>query len=158
MKINNRKNTRLVMYCLFLILSLDIICLLLPGKIYGVNPRFLYTGCLAVFVLTIWRIAILRVFSIEISEHIISVKYEHLFLKTLNNKPALEIPLQKVSSYRLERGIVDSFLIIDIHTREGVKSSYYRLGILSKKQADKFKRISNTITFITSYTKNGTGL
>jgi len=97
-----------------------------------------------ILVLSVWHLFIVKYFQLEISEHVISIKYGHPFSKTFNF-PVLEIPVEKVSSCKIEKGLINSFLVINIHSKRGIKSFYYRLGILSEKQTDNFKKVLNSI-------------
>ena len=154
MKINNRKNIRLMMYSFFFILFVDILCLALVEIFSTVHNYFLYLVFFAVFVITIWRILILKTLSIEISEHILSIKYSHPLSRT-PDRPVLEVPLQKVRSGKIRKNIFSYFLIVNINTKRGIRSFYYRLSILSCKQIDDLRKALDSII---SYRENETRL
>jgi hypothetical protein len=63
-----------------------------------------------------------------------------------------EVPLRKVIFLKVEKGIINYIMIISINTKRGMRSFYYRLGNLPEHQGDKFKKMSDLI----SYVKNRT--
>ncbi len=139
-KVSNKKNAIFVTYCLFFILSLDLLCLLFLSKMQPENHSILYVCLLLIFGLIFWRIVFTKAFSIEVSDYLLSIKYGHPFSKSLNF-PVLEVPFEKVASYRIERGLVDYYLIVNIQSKKGKKKFYYRLGILFGTQIEKLKKI-----------------
>ncbi|MNK30372.1 hypothetical protein D3C87_487890 [compost metagenome] len=143
MKINNSKEVFFTMYGFLFLLILDLILLIFSTKFSYISDEYLYVFFALIFVFCIWRIATLKIFSMEVSEHIFSVKYRHPLLQ--NNHPVLELPLEKVISLKAEKGILNYILLISIRSRKGIKSFYYRLGKLPENQSSKFKEISNFI-------------
>jgi hypothetical protein len=141
MKLGNKKAISTMVYCLFFILSLDMV-IGIVGLLSGWKAVFF--SCIVVLVFTVWRLFKLRYFQLEISEHIISIKYKHPFSK-LFNVPVLEVPIQKVQSWKIEKGLGCCFLIIKINTRRGTKGFYYRLGSLSRKQINDFKKTLDSL-------------
>ncbi|KFC21650.1 hypothetical protein [Chryseobacterium sp. FH1] len=143
MKINNRKEVIFTMYGFLFLLILDLILLIFSTKFSYISDEYLYIFFALIFVFCIWRIATLKIFSMEVSEHIFSVKYRHPLLQS--DHPVLELPLEKVISVKAEKGILNYILLISIRSRKGIKSFYYRLGKLPENQSIKFKEISNFI-------------
>ncbi|KFC18001.1 hypothetical protein [Epilithonimonas lactis] len=143
MKLSNQKTTKMIMFGLFCILFLDIAFMII-AKVLDVDHIILDLISYLILILGIWRIMRLKVFSVEISQHVLSIKYSHPLGKK-TNIPVLEVPLEKVSSYKIERGIVSNFLILNIKTNRGKKSFYYQLGILKEKEYSRFRNIFNSI-------------
>jgi len=144
MKVNNRREIALAMYGFFLLLIVDILFLIFAAKFWKIDKASLYGIFLIIFLFSIWRISLLKTFSLEVSEHILSVKYKHPLAH--NHNPVLEVPLQKVMFYRIEKGLLNYIMIININTRRGMKSFYYRLGTLPKSEASKFSKMSDFIS------------
>ena len=143
MKLSNHKMIKMTMFGLFCILFLDIIFVVI-AKVIDLEHSFIYFTFVALLILVVWRMMKLKVFSIKISEHVISIKYSHPLGKR-TDIPVLEVPLEKVNSYKIERGIVSNFLILNIDTNRGNKSFYYQLGILKEKENSRFRNILNSI-------------
>lgn len=153
-KVSNKKKTIIVTYCLFCILAIDLLCLLFINKMQQASGTLLCVSLLLIFGLILWRIVYTKAFSIEVSEYLISIKYGHPFSKALNF-PVLEVPFEKVASYRIERGFVDHYLIVNIQSKRGKKSFYFRVGILYGKQTERLKKVLNRVTLPKA---NDTGL
>jgi len=143
MKINNQKEVAIALYLFFFIILSDIVFLIVAKKIFAISHIFLYVFFLIVFLFSLWRILTLKIFSMEVSEHIFTVKYRHPLSKF--RQPVLEVPLQKVTSLQTEKGIINYILIIGVNTRKGIRNFYYRLGRLPENQNEKFKKISEFI-------------
>lgn len=143
MKINNSKEVTLTLYGFLFLLILDLILLIFSTKFSYISDKYLYIFFALIFIFCIWRIATLKIFSMEVSEHIFSVKYRHPF--SHDKHPVLELPLDKVISVKAEKGILNYILLISIRSRKGIKSFYYRLGKLPENQSGKFNEISNFI-------------
>lgn len=151
MKVNNRKEIAIAMYGFFLLLILDILFLVFATKFLILDKATLYGIFLIVFMFSIWRITLLKTFSLEVSEHILSVKYRHPL--SANHHPVLEVPLQKVMFYKIERGLMNYIMTININTKRGMKSFYYRLGTLPKSEASKFNKMSDLISYVKTETE-----
>lgn len=143
MKINNKREIALAMYGFFVLILMDILFLLFAPKIISISKLVLYTIFFAVFLFSLWRIVTLKIFSLEVSEHIFSVKYRHPLLQLRH--PVLEVPLQKVISLKTEKGVVNYIMVIGINTKRGIRNFYYRLGRLPENQNDNFKKISEFV-------------
>ncbi len=143
MKINNKKEVAIALNLFFFIILLDIVFLIIPKKILPISQVFLYSSFLIVLIFSLWRILTLKIFSMEVSEHIFTIKYRHPLSKV--HQPALEVPLQKVASLQTEKGVINYILIIGVNTRKGIRNFYYRLGRLPENQNEKFKKISEFI-------------
>lgn len=143
MKINNKKEVVYTMYGFLFLMILDLAVLTFSRKFSASIDEYLYILISLIFGFCVWRIAILKIFSMEVSEHIFSVKYRHPLLQ--NHHPVLELPLEKVISIKTEKGILNHILLISIKSRKGIKNFYYRLGKLPENQPGKFKEISNFI-------------
>lgn len=144
MKINNRKITSLLMYGLFCVLILDIASFIIIKKILDLDYWFLFGFLCLIFILAVWQFITLKVFSVEVSEHIISIKYNHP-LGRKPNLPVLEVPLQKVISYKIEKGMINDFFMINIDASRGVKTFYYRLNLFTRDQQEGFHQVLNSI-------------
>lgn len=144
MKINNKKEVAIALYLFFFIILLDIIFLIVAKKILAISNVFLYSSFLVVLIFSLWKIITLKIFSMEVSEHIFTIKYRHPLSKV--HQPVLEIPLQKVTSLQTEKGIINYILIIGVNTRRGIRNFYYRLGRLPENQNENFRKISEYIS------------
>lgn len=154
MKLSNRRNILITLYFLMSITVIDVICLVFLEMVFAVNKYILYSGFFTIFTLAIWRILVVKTFSIEISKYILSINYAHPLVQK-SNIPVLEIPLQKIASCKIKKNAFRHFLYISIHTRRGVKSFQFKLGILHGEQADYLKKI---LLYIKFYSKNETEL
>lgn len=143
MKINNQKEIAFAMYGFFVLIFLDILFLFLAKTIFVIPKLVLYGIFLVILVFSIWRIITLKIFSLEVSEHICTVKYRHPLMNL--RQPVLEVPIQKVISLKAEKGVINYILIIGVNTRRGIRNFYYRLGRLPENQNEKFKKISDYI-------------
>src|SRR6218665_1981360 len=146
MKINNRRKTILAMYGLLFLILLDLVFLIFAEQIFKIDDMVIYCSCAIIFVLVLWRLITIKFISVEVSEHIISVKYGHPFSQI--RKPVLEVPLHKVISLKTKKGIMDHMLLIGINSRRGIRNFHYKIGNLSKSEAEK---ITNIKEFIKSY-------
>ncbi len=146
MKINNQKEILTAMYGYFLLILLDILCLAFLNKFIAISKTTLYGGFLVVLVFSIWRIVKLRRFSLEVTEHIFSVKYTHPLMQS--RQPILEVPIHKIVSLRSEKEIINYVLIISINTKRGIRNFHYDIGQLPENQFDKFKSISEFVKTI----------
>ncbi|PZU82800.1 MAG: hypothetical protein DI529_13665 [Chryseobacterium sp.] len=144
MKINNRKEIAVALYGFSMIVLLDILFVLFGKPIFKIDKTILYGLFITVFIFCIWRLWTLKIFSLEVSEFLLSVKYKHPFSNL--NRPVLEIPTNKVISFTVEKGIINYILIINIKSRRGIRSFYYRLGKLPEHQAEKFKQMTDFIS------------
>lgn len=143
MKINNKREVFLAMYGLVFLIILDLVLLTFAKKLSpGLNMYF-YIIVALIFGFCIWRIAKLKVFALEVSEHIFSVKYRHPFIN--RDYPVLELPLEKIISVQTKKGILNYILLISIRSKKGIKNFYYNLGKLPENQSGKFREISNFI-------------
>ncbi|MDP9956107.1 hypothetical protein J2X97_001744 [Epilithonimonas hungarica] len=143
MKINNRRKTILAVYGFSFILLLDFIFLFFADRFLKMNDTTLYVICFIIFLLASWRLITLKLFSLEITEHIISVKYGNLFSQL--KRPVLEVPLQKVVSLKIDKEIMDRILLISIKSKRGIRNFHYRIGSISNTEAEKFEKIKNII-------------
>lgn len=133
----------MMMFALFCVLLLDVICLMII-RILEIEHVTIFPIFWMILILGVWSLMHLRFFLIEISEHVISIRYVHPFKKR-TNITVLEVPLEKVISYKIERGILSNFLILDIDTNRGKRSFYYQIGILKKKESNRFRNLLNSI-------------
>lgn len=74
----------------------------------------------------------MKYFKLEISEEVISIKYNHP-LFTCYKVPSLELPLNKLGYLKLEEGIFSYNICISILGKRKNKILYYNLGNLSKE-------------------------
>lgn len=131
------------MYGFVFLLILDLILMFFLTKFSSISDEYLYVFFALIFIFCIWQIATLKIFSMEVSEHIFSVKYRHPLIQ--KRHPVLELPLEKVISLKTEKGLINYILLISIKSRKGIKNFYYNLGKLPENQSSKFKEISNFI-------------
>lgn len=131
------------MYGFFLLILVDLVFLVFAKKIFVISNLYLYGSFLSLLLFCIWKIVTLKIFSLEVSEHIFSIKYTHPLVKS--RQPALEVPLQKVVSVKTEKGVMNYIMVIGINSRRGIRNFYYRLGRLPENQNDKFQKISEFI-------------
>ncbi|WP_028122379.1 hypothetical protein [Epilithonimonas tenax] len=143
MKINNQKEIATAMYGYFLLILLDILCLLFLNKFIPISKTTLYGCFFGILIFSIWRLVKLRRFSLEVTEHIFSVKYTHPLMKS--RQPILEVPIQKIISLRSEKEIINYILIVSINTKRGIRNFHYDIGQLPENQFDKFKSISEFV-------------
>lgn len=143
MKINNKKEIAIAMYGFFLLILVDLVFLVFAKKIFVISNLYLYGSFFSLLLFCIWKIVTLKIFSLEVSEHIFSIKYTHPLVKS--RQPALEVPLQKVVSVKTEKGVMNYIMVIGINSRRGIRNFYYRLGRLPENQNDKFQKISEFI-------------
>lgn len=143
MKINNRKAVALAMYGFFLLIILDILFLIFAKQFFTINKITLYGCFLVILSFSLYHLIRLRTFSLEVSDHIFSVKYGHPLVK--KRHPVLEVPIHKIVSLKTEKGIVTYIFIISVSTKRGIKNFYYRIGQLPENQFDKFKKITESV-------------
>lgn len=147
MKINNRKEIATAMYSFLLLIFLDLLFLIFARQFINIRQSSVYVIFLVIFVFFVWKIMTLKIFSLEVSDHIFSVKYSHPLFRS--RQPALEVPIEKVISLKTEKGIITYILVISINTKRGIRNFYYKIGQLPENQFDKFK---NTMDLVkTSY-------
>lgn len=131
------------MYGFFLLILVDLAFLVFAKKMFAISNMYLYGSFFTILLFCIWKIVTLKIFSLEVSEHIFTIKYTHPLVKS--RQPALEVPLQKVISIKTEKGVTNYIMVIGINSRRGIRNFYYRLGRLPKNQNEKFKKISEFI-------------
>ena len=114
MKVNNKKNIQITLYLLILLLLFSI---LLTGIFYIVIPvnYGITIFVLLISILSLLKLIMLKTFSIEVSEHFISIKQTRLVSKRIEF-PTLEVPLQKGFSFKIKKKHYQLFL----------HSNYYR--------------------------------
>lgn len=74
---DNKKEASAMMYGFFLLIAADILFLIFAKKKLEIPAQFLYSIFLIIFAFCIWKIATIRILSLEVSEHVLSVKYNH---------------------------------------------------------------------------------
>jgi len=140
MKITNRKEITISMYLLFSLILLDITLLFFAKKIAG-SPNYInYTIFSAVFLFSLWKLVGLKIFMMEVTDHIISIRYNHPLLDL--RKTVLEVPMQKVVSFEIEKILLSYIVIVAISTKKGTRKFYYKIGNLPQYEQEKFRRIS----------------
>ncbi|MBP6577739.1 MAG: hypothetical protein KA796_02280 [Chryseobacterium sp.] len=143
MKINNRKEVTLKLYGFFFLLLLDLLFLILSQQFFPSSEEFYYTSFVIIFIFCMWRIIKLKIFSLEVSKHILSVKYRHPLAQ--NRQPVLELPLHKVIAMKTEKAVINYILSISISSRKGIKNFYYRLEQMPENQPEKYNQIAEFI-------------
>lgn len=144
MKVNNKKNIKLTQFVLMLLIVFSIF---LIGVFYFLMPQVDYRITILVFLIfavSVLKLSKLKIFSLEVSPHFISIKQTGPFSRHIEF-PKLEVPLQKITSYKIEKCVINHFFTINIRTCKGERSFCYNLGILSKKQLEQFNNILNPI-------------
>lgn len=140
MKISNQSQVRLLLCSYLILLLIDIAFLKFGSLVITINPSALYSVFAIVALFLIWRISLLKTFVLETTEHIFSIKYGHPLSGDL--KQVIEVPLQKILFLKTDKGIINSFLIVSINSKKGMKNFYFRMGILNQKQTEALKAIS----------------
>lgn len=143
MKISNRKEITISMYLLFILILLDITLLFFAKKIASLPNYINYIIFSAVFTFSIWKLAGLKIFMMEVTDHIISIRYNHPLLDL--RKPVLEVPLQKVVSFETEKILMSYVLIVAINTKKGTRKFYYKIGNLPQYEQEKLRIISTIL-------------
>lgn len=141
---SNKKETAALMYgFLFLILS-DIIFLIFGKTFFHIENQLLYCIFILVLVFSVWRIIKLRIFYLEASSHVLSVKYYHPLRD--KKKPVLEVPLHKVISLKIERKIMETKLNLNIKTRKGIRTFSYHIGTFAPGNNQSLETIEKLIS------------
>ena len=153
MKINNQKEIAFAMYGFFLLIFLDILFLVFSKHITSFSKNTVYACFLVILLFCIWRIFKLKIFSMEASDHIFSIKYTHPLKKS--RKPALEVPINKIVSFKTEKGIINYVLVVSLSTKRGIRNFYYEIGQLPENQFERFKSISEYVKTIHFNEKDG---
>lgn len=139
MKLSNKKNIRITMYILLLLSFFDIVFLCTAKVLFKVNNNLVYILLFLIFVMIVWKLSVLKVTEVDISEHIISVKLRRPFFQIRKVTPVLEVPIDKLESCKIRKGFMDSFLVITINTKRK-RIFYYRMGFLTKRQIENYQK------------------
>lgn len=142
---NNKKdiNSSIIFY-IAMILMISGIWILLRMCGFFTTVNIFESSFPCAILLLIYRLSLLRYFKMDVSETILSVKYNYP-VGLYHRGPVLEIPIEKLSSFIIEKGIFSNFLILSIKTKRGIRNYYYRLGVLKKQKIDKTTVILNNI-------------
>ncbi|PIF46470.1 hypothetical protein CLU96_3506 [Chryseobacterium sp. 52] len=97
-----------------------------------------------IFCILILRFSILRSFVIEITEHIIVIKYYHPVLPR-HYTPVLEMPITEINNFQLDRLMAMNFFKIVISKRNKYRIFCYRLDRISKDQLIILQREINSV-------------
>lgn len=138
-----RKNFNSIVGILITLLLISTSSLLLLKKLLYIQDNLFYALVLLSISVVLWRISILKVIILEISKHTLSIKYSHPFKQAKYAPPVLEIPLNKLDSFRITREFFVYYLEINRRSERGngVKNFYFRLGFLSGKQIKSIRNI-----------------
>lgn len=142
----NKKNINCIgaLYIsIILVISATWIFLRLCGIFKNINILELTFFCSILFL--IHRLSLLRYFKMDISETILSIDYNYLMALQYRG-PVLEIPLKKISSFSIEKGVFSSFLVLSITTKKGIRNYYYWLGFLNRQKTAKIKMLLNNLS------------
>lgn len=144
MTINSKKE--LFFYTVLIVLGM--MCM---GMLYLLhsNKGFILISGIITYC-SLWRIYHLRNLKIEISQHVFSVKYWHPIWGN-ERYPSLELPIEKIKSYRIYRKGACSYFVIFLVSKKGLKKQIYNLGVVSAFQLNNLTKHCNIL-------KNGTGL
>ncbi len=127
------------MYILLLLLFLDIVFLCTAKVFFKVNNNLVHILLFLIFVMIVWKLSVLKVTEVDISEHIISVKLRRPFFQIRKVTPVLEVPIDKIESCDMITGFMNSFLVITINTKRK-RIFYYRIGFLTKRQIENYQK------------------
>ena len=131
------------MYGFLFIILLDLFFLFFAQQFFKIDDMVLYIACFIVFIFALWRLTTLKVFFLEVSDHIISVKYGNPLSQL--RRPVLEVPLRKIVSLKTENGFMDDAILISIKSKRGIRNFQYRIGNLSSTEVEKFNKIKDII-------------
>jgi hypothetical protein len=142
-----RRNFNSIIGILITLLLVSTSSLFLLKKLLSIQDNLFYALVLLSISVVIWRISILKITLLEISKHTLSIKYVHPFKQAKYAPPVLEIPLNKLESFKIKREFFAYYLEISRRSERGngVKNFYFRLGFLSGKQMINIKKIINSI-------------
>lgn len=140
MKVSNQTQIRLLLCGYLILLLIDIVFLKFGSIVIAVNQSLLYTVFALTALFIIWRISLLRSFELETTEHIFSIKYGHPLSGEL--KQIIEVPLQKILFLKIEKGLINNFLIVSINSKKGMKNFYFRTGLRTDKELETLKTIT----------------
>lgn len=142
-----RKNFNSKTGILIALLLVSISSLLLLKKLLYIQDHIFYILLFFCISFVIWRISLLKVILLEISRNTLLIKYAHPLKQTRHESPTLEIPLNKLESFKITREFFVYYLEISRRSERenGVKNFYFRLGLLSEKQMINIRKIINNI-------------
>jgi len=142
-----RKNFNGIAGILITLLLVSISSLLLLKKLLYIQDYLFYLLLFFSISVVVWRISRLKVILLEISKNTLLIKYAHPFKQTKYELPALEIPLNKLESFKITREFFVYYLEISRRRERenGTKNFYFRLGFLSEKQIINIRKIINNI-------------
>lgn len=142
-----RKNFNSTAGILISLLLLSILSLFLLKNLLYIQDLHFYVLLFFSISLVIWRLSLLKVILLEISKHSLSVKYTHPLKAAKYELTTLEIPLNKLESFKITQEFFVYYLEISRRSERGngVKNFYFRLGVLSEKQMKSIRKIINTI-------------
>lgn len=145
-EISPRKNINATISIQVIILIVSILSLFSARQLLRIQDYVLYSLLLMIVLVVGWRMSLLKVIMLQTSKNKLFVKYVHpLYGK--NEPPVLEIPLCKLESFTIIREFFISYLVVNRRSEKGndVKSFYFRLGFLSKKQVENISNIVNNL-------------
>lgn len=151
MKIRNDKYIQMISKLIIIILALLFIFFI--SQILNVIylQSWLRALILTVFFALLFKLLRIRSLFMEVTEHVISISHKRLFAVKKIRIPQLEVPLEKIISCNMNRYFLNYFLAISIDTKNGTKTSYYNLGMLSKRGIGKFQNAIESIKNHKSY-------
>ena len=130
MSIDNKvaaiRMTWIIIFASIIGASFLLICMLCK-----IDNLSVYTGMISFLLVMIFRLATLKYFKLEISEELISIKYNHPLLKGYTSAK-LELPWYKIRMCKLEKGILFHYICICVSGKKKDKIFHYNLGFLSK--------------------------
>jgi len=142
MSINNKKaairTIWIIVSALMICLSSLLLCLLL--RIHDIK---IYAVLIILISALVFRLITMKYFRLEISEELISIKYNHPLLE--NYKSAnLELPWYKINACQIEKNMLFHYICIGVSGKKRNKMFHYSLGFLSKVSIHKISDSLNS--------------
>ncbi len=145
-EVSPKKNMNITISILVILFILSILCLFSARHQMHLHDRVFYALLLIVFLGAGWRISLLKTVLLQTSRNKLIVKYINPLLSK-QEPPVLEISLNKLESFTIIREFFVCYLVINRRSgvKKQVKSFYFRLGFLSRKQVATIRETLDTI-------------
>lgn len=108
---------------------------LLTCILFRITHLALYISILLLLALLTYKLVTIKYFKLELSEDLISIKYNHPLIKRYRSAN-LELPWYKISFCQLEKHSVFNYIRIGVYGRYKNKVFIYNLGILASESID----------------------
>ncbi len=130
-KFINKQQTAIFFWSISILILLVVIAY---EKLIAKNHSiFIYITLCLLAGICLYKLLSLRYFSIEITHHFISINYMRPFYRGMKY-PALEIPIDQIISYKIEKITITYYLHLTIKTKTTPKKFSYKIGYLNSKQ------------------------